>query len=182
MNRTTYDHARERNAGQIFTDGKGNRAKYSDRSDGTRQAFGYLIWADGTKGPYAPLPADLRPERYNVTEAIEFAHRIKALGFIVYLAKDSTYGFITDATGSRVVSFSFGGVSSGLSGNYGPPSKESGTGWRISDNPHCLRTAADVRNALNANPPQWCGKGWKRHSTLADHLSQYGKSSGYVRI
>lgn len=59
---TTYDHARRCNAGQIFTDGNGNRAEYSDRSDGAQKAFGFLIWADGTKGTYQELPDNLFPE------------------------------------------------------------------------------------------------------------------------
>lgn len=188
MDRTTYDFARERNAGRIFTDREGNRAVYSDRSDATRQAFGRLIWADGTLGNYGELPANLHPERYNVTEAHNFAARIKALGFAVYLAKGGHYGFITDDTGERVLSFSFAGTEDTLSGNYGPPSRESGTGWRMGTRPQELRTAEDVRAALYAMPPQWCQRatetrgGWRRMTTLAEHLKTYGPSSHYREI
>jgi hypothetical protein len=185
---STYEHAQRVNAGKIFTDGKGNRAIYSDRSDGTKQAFGWLIWADGTKGTYQELPDNLHPERYNVTEAHEFAQRIKALGFVVYMAAGGHYGVISDDTGERVLSFSFPGVEDTLSGNYGPPSRESGTGWRMDQDPQSLRTADDVREALNACPPAWCRRasdqsgGWKRFTTLAEHLAAYGQSSKYRQI
>src|SRR6188768_4274008 len=98
---TTYDHARKIDSGKIMTDKDGNRAVYSDRSDGTRQAFGRLIWADGTMGDYQELPTNLYPERYNVTMAHDFARRIKALGFRVWLAAQGHYGFISDSEGSR---------------------------------------------------------------------------------
>ena len=113
--------------------------------------------------------------------ASEFAYFVKGLGFRVFLAKTRDYGFITDADGSRVLSFSFTDGSR-LSGNYWPPSQQSGTGWRMEISPHALRNAEDVRNALCARPPDWCGKGWKRYTTLADHLGMYGSSSGYVEI
>jgi hypothetical protein len=182
---STYEHARRCNAGQIFTDGEGNRAIYSDRSDATGQAFGRLIWADGTLGNYGELPENLFPERYNVTQAHEFAQRIKSLGFVVYMAAGGHYGFITDETGARVLSFAFQGVEDTLSGNYGPPSRESGTGWQINATPQSLRTAEQVREALNAPAPDWTrkqGKGWTRYTTLAEHLAAYGASSKYRQI
>lgn len=115
---------------------------------------------------------------YRMTQAWEFADRIVGLGFRVLLAKDGRYGVITDAEGSRVLSFSFndGGH---LGGNYGPPSRESGTGWRLDAGPYDLKTADDVRGALYAQPPQWAGKGWHYLTTLDQHLTTYGASSGY---
>lgn len=182
---TTYEHARERNAGQVFTDREGNRALYSDRSDATRQAFGRLIWADGTLGNYGALPDNLYPERYNVTAAHDFAQRVAAMGFAVYLAQAGHYGFISDETGSRVLSFQFDGVEDSLSGNYGPPSQQSGTGWRMNATPQSLRTPEAVREALYSTAPDWTrrnGKGWKHYTTLESHLATYGKSSGYRLI
>lgn len=182
MNRTTYDFARERNAGQVFTDREGGRWIYSDRSDGARKAFGRQILPDGSQGDYGELPDNLHPERYNVTEAHNFAQRIKALGFVVYLARGGHYGFISDESGARVLSFSFAGVEDTLSGNYGPPSHESGTGWRMNLRPQSLQTAEQVREALNAYPPDWCRNGWKHFTSLDEHLQRYGASSGYRKI
>lgn len=113
--------------------------------------------------------------------ALAFANRIKGLGFTVYLAKQGNYGFITDDTGSHVMCFSFTDGGS-LSGNYGPPSRISGTGWRLEQEPHDLQTAVDVRRALYASAPHWCGNGWKHYTTLQQHLAMYGASSQYVQV
>lgn len=58
-------------------------------------------------------------------EARNFAERITHMGFTVYLAEPGPYGFITDETESRVLSFSFNDMTS-LGGNYGrlPPKVE----------------------------------------------------------
>lgn len=118
---------------------------------------------------------------YRQQSARDFAHFVKGLGFVVYLAKSGEYGFVTDDTGARVLSFSFMDGGS-LSGNYGPPSTASGTGWRLEQSPHELQTSADVRRALNATAPQWCGNGWKHYTTVAQHLKIYGDSSEYVQL
>lgn len=117
------------------------------------------------------------------TSARDFAQFVTGLGFKAYLAKDGTYGFITDDSGQRVMSFSFTDVGGGsLSGNYGPPSTKSGTGWRLEQAPHDLRTREDVRRALYASPPQWCGDGWKRYTSVEQHLALYGDSSQYTQV
>lgn len=113
--------------------------------------------------------------------AREFAERIKSLGFVVYMAEKGTYGFITDETESRVLSFSMEDMGS-LSGNYGPPSQKSGTGWKMDTTPGGLQTAEDVRRALYAMPPRWCGDGWKRVSSVKDYLDAYGASSKFEKI
>ena len=115
---------------------------------------------------------------YKQEQTTELAARIKALGFRVFVAERGEYGFITDAEGSRVLSFGFSDGGS-LGGNYGPPSKESGTGWRMDRTPYDLKTAADVSAALYAPAPAFTGKGWRRYTTLEQHLQQYGSSSRY---
>ena len=108
-----------------------------------------------------------------------FAGRISQMGFTVYVAKSGDYGFITDDKASRVLSFSFTDGGS-LSGNYGPPSTQSGTGWRMVKGPDSLKTADDVREALYASPPDWLrGKGWRYLSTVAQYLQHYGPSSQF---
>lgn len=119
---------------------------------------------------------------YKQQAAHDFAQRIKALGFVVYLAKQGDYGFITDESGERVLSFSFSGLTSDLSGNYGPPSTTSGTGWKMEADPGDMLTADDVRRALYANAPSWCGTGWKHYATAAQHLATYNASSRYELI
>lgn len=132
-----------------------------------------------------------------MTNAGEFAHFIKGLGFRVWLAKSGSYGFISDGKAERVLSFSFTDGGS-LGGNYGPPSKESGTGWRMDATLFDLRTAADVRRALYAEAPGWTRRGqgqcptchqprperggWEHYTTVAQHLATYGKSSGYSEV
>lgn len=118
---------------------------------------------------------------YRQAAASEFAARIKALGFRVFLAERGEYGFITDAEGSRVLAFSFSDGGN-LSGNYGPASRESGTGWRMDETPQSLLTADNVKRALYAHPPAWCVRGWKHFTTLKQHLAMYGTSSRYAEI
>ncbi len=119
--------------------------------------------------------------------ATNFAHFIKGLGFRVFLAERKDYGFITDADGGRVLSFSFNDWS--LSGNYGPPSRASGTGWRMDGTPGALRTAADVKKALNAMPPPFCQRadgdkrdGWRYLTTVDQYLQMYGSSSKFKEV
>lgn len=121
--------------------------------------------------------------------AREFAQYIKGLGFRAFVAKDDGvrgHGFITNADGSRVLSFQMGDGS--LGGNYGPPTRESGTGWRLDQTIWDLHTYADVRKALNDMPPTYCQRkrhdrgGWEYLTTLEQHLSMYGSSSGYQEV
>lgn len=119
-----------------------------------------------------------------INEARAFAERIKAMGFAVYLAENREYGFITDDTESRVLSFSFS-LGSRLSGNYGPPSTQSGTGWSMERSPESLLTAEDVRQALYASPPDWVrrnGIGWKYLSTVKQYMDAYHRSSRFERV
>lgn len=116
--------------------------------------------------------------------ARDFAARITALGFVVYLAERGDYGFITDATESRVLHF---GSQGDLSGAYTPPSVHSGTGWRMESTMGELQTAEDVRRVLYADAPRFAygprsEKGWQRYSTVADILALYGSSSRYARF
>lgn len=112
-------------------------------------------------------------------EAAEFAQYIKGLGFQVHLSKSGTYGFITDETETRVLSFSIDGFFSKLHGNYGPPSKEAGTGWVLDTLPGDLHTKEDVHRALYAHPPSYC-QGWKYLSTVAQYLGAYQSSSCFT--
>lgn len=119
------------------------------------------------------------------SDVFDFAKRITELGFAVYIAKSGTYGFITDASESRVLSFAFDGLGGSLSGNYGPPSTSSGTGWRMDLKPHELDTAGLVREALYAEVPAWSnrgGKGWRYLSTVAQYLAHYDSSSHFTQF
>ena len=118
---------------------------------------------------------------YRQKAAQEFAAKVKAWGFRVWIAERGEYGFISDDTGARVLSFGFGDGGN-LGGNYGPPSRESGTGWSMDLPPGELHTADDVRAALYAYPPAFCGKGWKSFTTVDQHLKMYGVSSRYAEV
>lgn len=119
--------------------------------------------------------------KHDYTKA--FAERMVALGFRAFIAKDGqdTYGIVTPQDGSRVMSFSFS-VGATLGGNYGPPSRESGTGWGLEVSPEDLNTKADVERALASYPPQFCGKGWRYLTTLDQHLAAYQSSSRYKEV
>ena len=106
----------------------------------------------------------------------EFASALVKQGYEVWLAGSEDYGVFTK--GGHVLSFGFDfGVT--VSGNYGPPSRESGTGWRISDNGDPNR----AEEYFAARPSrQQCGDGWSYLCTLEQHLKQYGESSKYKRF
>jgi hypothetical protein len=112
-------------------------------------------------------------------EVIEFCERITNLGFPVYLSGSGTHGVFTLPDGSRVVGFEYGNQCS-LSGTYGPPSRDSGTGWKLEQLPGDLVTSDDVEKVLNEKAPKWCGNGWKRYTTIKEHLDMYGASSRYI--
>ena len=123
-------------------------------------------------------------------EVQRFAGKIKAWGFRVWIAESGDYGFISDDRPpapnklARVLSFSFSRGSS-LSGNYGPPSTNSGTGWKMDITPGDLKSADDVLKALNAHAPEWTrrgGVGWKHYTTVAKHLAMYQSSSKYEEV
>ena len=119
-------------------------------------------------------------------EARAFAKRMSNLGFSVYIAERGDYGFVTDETESRVLSFAFDRIESTLSGNYGPPSAQSGTGWRIENSPDNLKTADDVKDALYSTPPNYCvsgERGWHYLTSVKQYLAHYGSSSSrFVRF
>lgn len=171
----TFEIARRHGAGAVVTNGA-ERFTVSDYSPATGDVYGH-----DTSGAYLKLAPDLRLIPARVIETENFAKRISALGFTVFIAKSGDYGFITDDKRERVLSFGWRDYN--LSGNYGPPSTESGTGWQMSQTPGDLRTAEDVQRALYATAPDWTrrgDKGWKHYTTVDQHLAHYGKSSGYV--
>lgn len=125
---------------------------------------------------------------YRNQMARDFAQRMVGLGFRAFVAREGEgdYGIVTDDTGDRVLSFSMNDGGS-LSGNYGPPTQRSGTGWRMNTHPFALLTADDVHKALHERPPLYCGgggggSGWRKFTTLAEHLKMYGSSSRYAEI
>lgn len=123
--------------------------------------------------------------------AREFAQFIKGLGFRAFVAANDGvrgHGFITNAEGSRVVSFQMDDGS--LGGNYGPPSRTCGTGWRMNETVWSLKTPGDVQRVLDASPPDWCRRaragerdsGWQYLETLEQHLGMYGSSSKFQEV
>ena len=114
-----------------------------------------------------------------MSSLLKNADRIKSLGFRVFVAERGDYGFITDKAGSRVMSFDSDGS---LSGQYGPPSKESGTGWRMVEQIGDLQTAEQVDHALNTRPPAFAGKGWRYLTNLTQYLAAYDESSRFGEV
>lgn len=104
------------------------------------------------------------------------AASIKKAGFRVFLAESGTYGFYTDADGSRVVSFQTDLGQLSFSGNYktNNPS-QTGTGWRLNTQGY-----ADMFNVV---APAWAVRDAKwQYTTLAQHLKTYQSSSKYREV
>lgn len=110
---------------------------------------------------------------YKVEAVKELAKHIKASGFRVFIAKAGSYGFYTDAEGSKVVSFQYGLGGYSFSGNYKTDQPRStGTGWQLQDG-----TYQDMFNEC----PTWSlrGASWK-YTTLEQYLATYHPSSVYT--
>ena len=118
---------------------------------------------------------------YEKEAAQAVVQAIKAAGFRAFLAESGTYGFYTDADGSKIISFQCNGIEGPkFSGNYKTSApRQTGTGWRISDD----FNASDLDKYFNASPPHWavsCAK-WE-FTSLADHQATYQASSKYTEV
>ena len=109
----------------------------------------------------------------------EIAEDIKKAGFRVFLAASGTYGFFTDAEGSRVISFQTEILSLSFSGNYKTDNpKGTGSGWQILEG-----YPKDFSEIFNSYPPHWAvGSAKWKFTTLDQHLATYQKSSKYQEI
>ncbi len=118
--------------------------------------------------------------------AAEFAKHAANKGFTVYLAKSGTYGFLTDNSETRALSFGVDFGSIKFSGNYRRPSRNRGTGWRMERtvSPNEL-SASEIADLLHANAPQWALSGTTgpvEYATVKDMLKQWGQSSKYQKL
>lgn len=109
----------------------------------------------------------------------DLAQHIRKAGYRPFIAESGTYGFFTDAEGTRVVSFQtrFGGVT--FSGNYRSADPLScGRGWAID-----AGWEATAKGLFESCPPAWATKGFAwRFTTLAEHLKDYQSSSNYHEV
>ena len=123
---------------------------------------------------------------YKKEALIALAMEIKAnTGYRVFLSErvGCAHGFITNASGSRVVSFQFDGLNLSFSGNY--KSKSCGTGWRMDgvEAEHVTNKESLDRIFDNNSAPLWATKGEQvRLVSLDDHLKKYGASSMFVEV
>lgn len=99
---------------------------------------------------------------------------IKAAGFRVFIAERGSYGFYTDAAGSRVVCFGIDLCNVRYSGNYKTSApKQTGTGWQLQ--------TSGYDDMFNQFPPRWAvGDATWKHTTLEQHLKTYQASSKYT--
>jgi len=100
----------------------------------------------------------------------ELVAMIQKEGLRVFIAERGTYGFYTDNTGKRIVSFQLDS-SLTFSGNY--KSKSNGTGWRI-----CEGLPSNFTKLLSINSPFE----FDHYTTLDEHLNMYQKSSKYKEV
>lgn len=113
---------------------------------------------------------------YKVEAVQQLAQEIKQAGFRVFIAKSGTYGFYTDAEGSKVVSFQFDLGGFKFTGNYKTSEpRNTGTGWGLED--------GDYKNMFNQYAPRWAVRDaqWQ-FTTLAQHLATYQSSSQFVEL
>jgi hypothetical protein len=112
---------------------------------------------------------------WKIEATSELAKNIKASGFRVFIAKSGTYGFYTDAEGSKVVSFQLDLGGFKFTGNYktNQPT-QCGTGWQLAEG-----TYQGMFNEF----PSWSlrGASWK-YTTLEQYLATYHPSSVYTEV
>lgn len=111
------------------------------------------------------------------TEAVaKLAQEIKAEGFRVFIANSGTYGFYTDAEGSRVTCFQYDLGGFKFMGNYkSDQPRTTGTGWEV--------LTGTFKDMFAEYPPAWSTKGanWS-FTTLDQHLAVYQASSRYKEL
>lgn len=118
-------------------------------------------------------------------EALEFVELVLDSGYRAFLAERGTYGFYTDAEGSRVVSFQIDCPNS-VSGNYRPVNvaehgRQLGTGWRIMG--RLPESKKELQACFDASAPLWATQGLPvTLVTLEQHLKTYQQSSRYTEI
>ena len=123
---------------------------------------------------------------YKKEAAVELANAIKTnTGYRVFLSEKvgCSHGFITNETGSRVVSFQYDLFGFKFSGNY--KSKSSGTGWVMDgvEIEHVTNKESLDRLFNNGSVPLWATKGEPvKLVTLDEHLKTYGQSSMFVEV
>lgn len=113
---------------------------------------------------------------YKTTAIAELGKKIADAGFRVFIARSGTYGFYTDAEGSRVVSFQYDLNGFKFSGNYKTDNpRQTGNGWELE--------AGSYREMFEQSPPSWAvgAARWKLSSLVA-HLMTYQKSSCYTEF
>lgn len=113
---------------------------------------------------------------YKAEATKELANAIKKAGFRVFLAERGTYGFYTDAEGSKVVSFEFDLGGFNFSGNYkSNQPRNTGTGWQLAD--------GSFQDMFDQFPPSRAvgAADWK-FTTLDQHLHTYQNSSKFGEL
>lgn len=116
---------------------------------------------------------------YNRELIKETAKEIKSHGFRVFIAERGTYGFYTDAEGSRVVSFEADLCGLRFSGNY--QSQTCGTGWGLKSPPSLSKS--DLDRTLFSTAPLWATQGERvSYTTLEKKLAIYQSSSKYKEL
>lgn len=100
-------------------------------------------------------------------------------GYRVFVSGSGTYGFYTDNSGKRVVSFQVDYGTPVFSGNYRTNQPElTGKGWRMS----CPGEEVGFHEMINAEAPAWATRGATvvKYTTLEQFLETYQPSSKFV--
>jgi hypothetical protein len=100
----------------------------------------------------------------------EIADKILKQGLRVFIAENGTYGFYTDETGTRIVTFGID-LTIYFSGSY--RSENNGNGWRITDTiPHNFKYTLYTSSPFH----------FTRYTTLNEYLAVYQKSSKFEEL
>lgn len=109
--------------------------------------------------------------------SMKFAYNVKRMGFRVFLSESKEYGFITDETEKRVLSFgtSYGMIN--LSGVY-HANPNHGSGWGIAKELDVIQSKNFIQECLYM-PSPYTGT---TLSTVKDYLKTYQSSSKFWEL
>lgn len=124
-----------------------------------------------------------------IKESLQFlTPLVLAANLRIFFAEKGDYGFITDETGSSVLTFGLDGIRLHFGGQYSAVNRGDavyiGQGWQIADYLY-PENSQDIKTlfAQSTIAPQWATRGKPvTIKTLEQYLKTYQRSSRFIEV